>query len=356
MEQMILDNLSTSVLVIDNDLIITYLNPSAESLLAVSANRVCGSSAEFFFANSGINWKALHRALLHGRPFTERKISILLPDTNHIVVDYSVTPAQTASGRVLIVEIQAMDRIMRINKEEAMISAHMTSKNLIRGLAHEVKNPLGGIRGAAQLLAAELDNNDPELKEYTEIITSEVERLSNLVDRMLGPIKPGRMTHLNIHAVTEQVATLVRAETQGELDIVKDYDPSIPEIYGDKEQLIQAILNIVRNAMQALQSAGMIGNGGTITLKTRIQQHFTIGKQYHRMVCKLEIIDNGPGIPPEIAERIFYPMISGRPEGTGLGLSIAQSAINLHHGLIECDSREGQAKFTIYLPVTVKYE
>lgn len=348
---MILDNLSTSVLVINNELVITYLNPSAENLLAVSANRICGSSAEFFFANSEINWKALHRALLHGRPFTERKVAIMLPDQSQIIVDYSVTPAQLSSGRAILVEFQAMDRIMRINKEEAMISAHMTSKNLIRGLAHEVKNPLGGIRGAAQLLAAELDNNDPELKEYTDIITTEVERLSKLVDSMLGPNKPGRMTHLNIHAVTEQVATLVKAETQGKLEIVRDYDPSIPEIYGDKEQLIQAVLNVVRNALQALQGVEMLDKGGSIILRTRIQPHFTIGQRVHRMVCKLEIIDNGPGIPADIAERIFYPMISGRAEGTGLGLSITQTAVNLHHGLIEFDSVKGQTKFTIYLPI-----
>ena len=353
---MILDNLSTAVLVIDNDLVITYLNSSAENLLAVSANRLCGSSAEFFFGNSEINWKAMHRALLHGRPFTERKVSIILPDQNQIVVDYSVTPAQLASGRVILVEIQAMDRIMRINREEAMISAHMTSKNLIRGLAHEVKNPLGGIRGAAQLLAAELDNYDPDLKEYTDIITSEVERLSKLVDRMLGPNKPGRMTHLNIHAVTEQVATLVKVETQARLPIERDYDPSIPEIFGDKEQLIQAVLNVVRNAMQALKDGDGFPEGARITLRTRIQPNFTIGKRFHKMVCKLDIIDNGPGIPQDILERIFYPMISGRPDGTGLGLNITQSVVNLHGGLIECDSRDGHTKFTFYLPIESNYE
>lgn len=353
---MILDNLSTAVVVIDENLIITYLNPSAENLLTISANRLCGSSAEILFANSQINLKALYRALRNGRPFTERKVTIVLPDHNQIVVDYSVTPAQLPSGRSLLVEIQGMDRIMRINKEEAMISAHVTSKNLIRGLAHEVKNPLGGIRGAAQLLATELENTDPELKEYTDIITSEVERLSKLVDRMLGPNKPGRMTYLNIHAVTEQVALLVKAETQGELPIIRDYDPSIPDLYGDKEQLIQAVLNVVRNAMQALMGVGMIGHGGKVTLRTRVQPHFTIGKRFHRMVCKLEIIDNGPGIPPDIAERIFYPMISGRPDGTGLGLSIAQSAINLHHGLIECESTAGQTQFTIYLPIEADHE
>ncbi len=344
------------MLLLDAALTVIYLNPSAENLLAVSANRVRGTAAELLFAGSDMRMDTLHGALDNGRPYTERKVSLLLPDQTHIVVDYSATPVTRAGGRMLILEMQGMDRIMRINKEEAMISAHKTSKNLIRGLAHEVKNPLGGIRGAAQLLAAELEDNDPELREYTDIITSEVERLSKLVDRMLGPNKPGHMTHVNIHAVTEQVATLVRAETQGELPIVRDYDPSIPDIYGDKEQLIQAVLNVVRNAMQSLRAAGMIGKGGTIQLRTRIQRHFTIGKQYHRVVCRLDIIDNGPGIPQDIVERIFYPMISGRAEGTGLGLSITQSAINLHRGLIECDSRRGHTQFTIYLPIETDHD
>lgn len=174
LEQLLLDNLSTSVLLLNGDLTITYLNPSAENLLAVSANRVCGSSAELFFAGSDLQIETLRKALRNGRPFTERKVSLFLPDQTHIVVDYSVTPVILSKGKMLIVEMQGMDRIMRINKEEAMISAHKTSRNLIRGLAHEVKNPLGGIRGAAQLLAAELDDSDPELKEYTDIITSDI--------------------------------------------------------------------------------------------------------------------------------------------------------------------------------------
>ena len=252
---------------------------------------------------------------------------------------------------MLIIELQGMDRILRINREEALLSAHKTSRNVIKGLAHEIKNPLGGIQGAAQLLSSELDDTDPALREYLDIITSEVERLSKLVDRMLGPNKPTRLEPVNIHAVTEKVAMLVTAETRGELTLVRDYDPSIPEILGDKAQLIQAVLNVVRNAMQSLAAAGMIGKGGIVRLRTRIQRHFTIGKQHHRVVCRLDIVDNGPGIPGEIAERIFYPMISGRAEGTGLGLSITQSAINLHRGLIECDSRRGHTQFTIYLPV-----
>lgn len=356
MEQMLLDNLSTSVLLLNSALEIIYLNASAESLLAISANRICGASAESFFAGSDIQTGALRRAMNTGRAFTERKATVFLPDQSQIIVDYSVTPILRDNQRMLLIELQGMDRILRINREEALINAHKTSKNLIKGLAHEIKNPLGGIRGAAQLLAAELESTDPELREYLDIITSEAERLSKLVDRMLGPNKPSRMAAVNIHAVTEQVAALVKAETRGELPIIRDYDPSIPDIIGDKEQLIQAVLNVARNAMQSLAAAEMIGKGGTLRLRTRIQRHFTIGKKHHRVVCRLDIIDNGPGIPGEIAERIFYPMISGRAEGTGLGLSITQSAINLHDGLIECDSRRGHTQFIIYLPVESDYE
>ena len=350
-EQLLLDNLDTSVILLNHELLIVYLNTAAENLLSCSANRICGTEAETFFAGSDIHLDMLRKALTSGHPFTERKVGVFLPDQTQIIVDYSVTPIQVGAERMLILEMRAMDRVMRINKEEALISAHKTSKNLIRGLAHEIKNPLGGIRGAAQLLASEVEDSDPDLKEYTDIIASEVERLSKLVDRMLGPNKPGRMALLNIHAVIEQVATLVKAETQGELPIIRDYDPSIPDLFGDKELLIQAVLNVARNAMQSLKGASMIGKGGTLRFRTRIQRHFTIGKKYHRVVCRLDIIDNGPGIPSDIAERIFYPMISGRPEGTGLGLSITQSAVNLHEGLIECDSRRGFTQFSIYLPI-----
>lgn len=355
-EHTLLDNLSTAVLLLGSDLTINYLNAAAEALLAVSATRVCGASVKQLLAGSGIHVKTLHKALYSGQSFTERKVDLFLSDQSQIVVDYTATPVILDRKKMLLIEMRGMDRIMRINREEALLSAHKTSKNLIRGLAHEIKNPLGGIHGAAQLLATELEAGEPELLEYLDVITLEAERLSKLVDRMLGPNKPAHMLPLNIHAVTEQVAALVKAETQGELTIQRDYDPSIPDVIGNRELLIQAVLNVVRNAMQSLKSTGMIGQGGYIQLRTRIQRHFTIGKMHHRVVSRLDIIDNGPGIPAEISERIFYPMISGRPEGTGLGLSIAQSAIDLHQGLIECDSRPGHTQFTIYLPIDYNHE
>lgn len=351
---LLLESLTTAVLVLDDSLLVQYLNPAAETLLAASAARMTGASAVHFFSGAEHRLDALYDALENGNPYTERKAPLSLPDQSQVMVDYSVTPLTQNSRKMLLIEMQPMDRIIRIDREEALISAHDTSRNLIRGLAHEIKNPLGGIQGAAQLLASEL--NSDELQEYTDIITAEVERLRKLVDRLLGPNKPSKFQPVNVHEVTEHVATLIEAETQGELPIIRDYDPSIPEISGDKEQLIQAVLNVVRNAMQSLRGSNMLGRGGCVRLRTRIQRHFTIGKEHHKVVCRLDIIDNGPGIPQEISQRIFYPMISGRAEGSGLGLPIAQSAINLHRGLIECDSRPGYTKFSIFLPIESEHE
>lgn len=347
--QLILDNLNTVVLLLGEDLKITYLNPAAENLLAVSAPRLLGLDATSLFAESASRRQVFEESLVNNHPFTERKAKLVLPDFSEITVDYSATPLKLSPEAQLLLELQPMDRTLRIDREEALISAHDTSRNLVRGLAHEIKNPLGGIRGASQLLAQELDRS--ELVEYTDVIIAEAERLRELVDRLLGPAFPGKRSPVNIHEVTEYVAKIVQAETNFKLIVTKDYDPSIPNIIGDREQLIQATLNLVRNAMQALESVDKISNGGKILLRTRIINHFTIGKEQHRVVCRLDIVDNGPGIPADFADRIFYPMISGRAGGSGLGLPIAQSAINQHHGLIECESHEGETRFSIFLPL-----
>lgn len=347
--QLVLDNLNTGVLLIDIELSITYLNPAAESLLTVSAHRLLNSYSPHLFTDAEPRRLVFQDALENGSAFTERKVKVLLPDLREITVDYSVTPIAQDDQQLLLLEMLPVDRTLRIDREKALLSANDTSRNLVRGLAHEIKNPLGGIRGASQLLALELDRS--ELVEYTDVIIAETDRLRELVDRLLGSPLPTQFAQLNIHEVTEHVSTLVQAETHGSLVINKDYDPSIPEIIGDREKLIQAVLNVVRNAMQALDGADKIGHGGEITLRTRILNHFTIGKMRHPMVCRLDIIDNGPGIPADISERIFYPMISGRAEGSGLGLPIAQSAIHQHQGLIECVSEPAGTRFSIYLPL-----
>ena len=242
-----------------------------------------------------------------------------------------------------MMELQQVDRQVRISHEEQLISQQQASQELLRGLAHEIKNPLGGLRGAAQLLEMELDN--AELKEYTGVIINEADRLRNLVDRMLGPSKLPNFAELNIHEVLERVRQLVKAESGEQLSIVRDYDPSIPLLKGDSDQLIQALLNIVRNGARALN------NRGEMRLRTRVLRQFTLGNKRHRLVAKIEISDNGPGIPHAIRKTLFLPMISASDDGMGLGLSIAQSLIARFHGLIECDSEPGNTTFTIYLPV-----
>jgi two-component system nitrogen regulation sensor histidine kinase GlnL len=244
---------------------------------------------------------------------------------------------------VLLVELMQVDRLMRLARDENMLERQAANRAVMRGLAHEIKNPLGGLRGAAQLLERELP--DPALKEYTRIIIHEADRLRNLVDRMMGPHKPLNKRPVNIHEILEHVRKLVLVEVPAGLTLEREYDPSLPDLLGEPEQLIQAVLNIVRNSAEAIQHKGVI------RLRTAIERNFTIGQKRHRLVLRADIVDNGPGIPEEIREHIFYPMVTAKPGGTGLGLSIAQDIVTKHGGLIECDSRLGQTVFSIFLPL-----
>lgn len=343
----LLDSLNSAVVVLDDKLLLRYLNSAAEDLLAASSARVSGQPLGEVVRESSHAHQAMRSAIAAGQKYTVRRATWRLHNLETRTVDYSVSPV--AELGLLLLEVQPMDRVLRIAREDALINAQETTRNLVRGMAHEVKNPLGGIRGAAQLLQRELP--DEELAEYTGIIIDEADRLRNLVDRLLGPRKPTELQPTNVHEVLERVAQLIDVECEGKLKIRRDYDPSIPEIPGDSEQLIQALLNIARNAMQAIdESIGLAS--GEIVLRTRVQRQFTIGRRHCPLVCRIEIEDNGPGIPEEIRERIFYPMISGRAEGSGLGLSISQNIINQHRGLIKCDSRTGQSVFQIYLPLS----
>lgn len=343
----LLSNLKTAIVLLDAQYQPIYLNNAAENLLEVSASRVIGSNFVEFFAQPDSRHTVLKQALTDKHPYTERMVKLLLPDNRETTIDYTVTPMAEAGRSTLLIEMQAMDRSLRIDRERALHTANETSRNLIRGLAHEIKNPLGGIRGASQLLSQELERAD--LHEYTDIIINEADRLRQLVDKLIGPSTPAILAPVNIHEVTERVAALVQAEAGGAVDIIKEYDPSIPELNGDRGKLIQAVLNLARNAMQALENSSV--DNKQIILRTRIVNHFTIGNTQHRAVCRLDVIDNGPGVSDDISDRIFFPMISGRAEGSGLGLPIAQSAIHLHGGLIECESEPGCTQFSVYLPI-----
>ena len=345
----LLKNLNHAVIVADTECQIVYMSPSAEALFAISQRK--SKSFDIAALNTGTGKKLgdyLFNSLTTGQTYTHRELVIELAEQNRsITVDCTLSVVQEG-GTHLLIELSPLDRIMRIAREEQLINQQQASREVVRGMAHEIKNPLGGIRGAAQLLERELSDNGE--KEFTQIIISEVDRLQNLVDRMLGPNRVPQKELHNIHEILEHVVRLVQVETDNALTFKKDYDPSLPELLMDKDQIIQSILNIVRNAWEAL------GPGGQITIKTRALRRFTIGYNNHRLVLAVYIIDNGPGIPPHLIEQIFYPMVTGRSEGTGLGLPIAQSLINQHQGLIECESEPGRTQFIIYLPVDTAEE
>ena len=344
-DKFVLDNLNTAVIGLDADFRVTYLNHAAENLLDISERRGYSKPVEALLSQASLQ-EDLNRARLQQQQFTRRKSSIRIQGESAIV-DYTVTPVEHQRMCVLL-EIHPRDRLQRITREASLVAKQETAKILARGMAHEVKNPLGGIRGAAQLLERQL--NDDGQKEFTKIIIEEVDRLRDLVDQMLGPIKPPCLVEQSVHEVLERVVSLIDAETGGTLRFIRDYDPSIPDIPADRERLIQAILNLVRNAMQAIEQHMPLSDG-QITIQSRVIRQFTIANERCRLVCCISIIDNGPGIPEDMIENIFYPMISGRPEGTGLGLPMAQSIISQHRGLIECESKPGRTCFHVYLPI-----
>lgn len=349
MYKRILDHLNGTILLFDRDLILTYLNPAGEILLADSARHLVGLDAyELFKTSDPALLMNLQQCLTMVEPLVDRELT--LDRMNHsVTINFSATPLlKNEQVNEILVELQQVDNHLRISKEERLLTQQNTARLLVRGLAHEIKNPLGGLRGAAQLLDLEL--TDPELKEYTRIIIAESDRLQGLMDKMLGPNKLPNKKAINIHEVLERVRQLVQVESSGSISIKTDYDPSIPEILADKDQLIQAILNIVKNAVQALNGEG------NIIIKTRIHRQVTIGRKRYKLAVKCDIIDNGPGIDTDMMNQIFYPMITGRADGTGLGLSIAQALINQHNGLIECNSEPGNTVFSIFLPIITQEE
>ena len=321
--RLLLDNLTTATLLLNSDLRLEYMNPAAEMLLAVSGQRSHGQFISELFTESTEALNSLRQAVEQAHPFTKREAQLTSLTGQSITVDYAVTPILHQGNTLLLLEVHPRDRLLRITKEEAQLSKQETTKMLVRGLAHEIKNPLGGIRGAAQLLARELPEDG--LRDYTNVIIEEADRLRNLVDRMLGSNKLPSLSMTNVHEVLERVCSLVEAESQGGITLVRDYDPSLPDVLIDREQMIQAVLNIVRNAMQAISGQNEL-RLGRITLRTRAVRQFTIGHVRHRLVARVEIIDNGPGIPAELQDTLFYPMVSGRPDGTGLGLPLPRTS------------------------------
>jgi len=340
-----LDLLSSAVVVLDDALAIRYVNPAAENLLASSARSLSGRLLAQVFRFSASLQQALDNARHNNWSYTGQNIEWQRGDEAALHLDCTVTPLEDTAARLLL-ELRPIDQQIKASREERLIEQQQANRELIRNLAHEIKNPLGGIRGAAQLLEHELDGlpNAPALHEYTQVIIKEADRLQNLMQRLLSPHRAMHPSSLNVHEILERVRSVLLAEFPAGLKIVRDYDTSLPDLIADREQLIQAFLNIARNAAQAMEGHG------EIILRTRAVRQVTLAKRRYRLAVAVHVIDNGPGIPDEIRERMFYPLVSGREGGSGLGLTLAQSFIQQHHGSIDCESRPGDTCFTVLLP------
>ena len=375
-----LDLLATAIMLVDDRLTVRYANPAAENLFELSSKALVGQTIADIFTDARVLGAAIEYALANNCSYTEHDLELDAAGRNKLHLSCTISPVEMegrsegrqgradslvvqppvcgeramapapATGRsanvsqgLLLLELRHIEQQLKIAREERLLDQSQANRELIRNLAHEIKNPLGGIRGAAQLLDRELDR--PNLHEYTHVIMKEADRLQSLMDRLLTPHRLPRPALLNIHEVLERVRSLILAEYPQGVTIQRDYDTSLPLLQGDKEQLIQVVLNIMRNAAQA-----MSGNG-QITLKTRVARQATLARRRYKHALELQISDTGPGIAEELRERIFYPLVSGREGGSGLGLTLAQTFVTQHHGAITFESQPGNTTFTLLLPI-----
>lgn len=344
-QKRIIEAMSTVVLLFDADLKLKYINPAGEMLFEQSARHMLGVPyMELIQHRDELSANKWIEEIKSGQSFTRHGVPLILLNQSEVTVNLTVLPIiSSADKKEYLLEIIPVERWLRIARDEQRVEQQEVTQEIFRGLAHEIKNPLGGLRGAAQLLERELNSED--LKEYTDVIISEADRLQSLVNRILGPASMPKLNDVNIHEVLERVRSLIKIEVEEGIAIHRDYDPSVPEVKADQDMLIQALLNIARNACEALKGKG------NLTLKTRVVRKYTIGLKRHKLVAVIDVIDDGPGIPADIREKIFFPMVTGRAEGTGLGLSISQSLIQQHDGLIECHSEPGRTVFSVILPI-----
>lgn len=348
-----LDLLTSAILILDDKGRIAFANTAAETLFGFSRRTVRGQGFSAMLLNGNVVDELFAEA--KRREYSDKRLDLVfkLPSRDPIQVNAIVTGLHDDPQTPVLFELQEIDQQRRLDREERIHDQTQINRELIRNLAHEIKNPLGGIRGAAQLLQMEVSTPEfaAELSEYAEVIIKEADRLQSLVDRLLAPHRRARIVgDVNIHEVCERVRSVLLAEHPRGLDITRDYDASIPEFRGDKEQLIQALLNIAHNASQAL--APRIGTGDAeLHIRTRILRQVTIARERHRLALELHVIDNGPGIDPAIRDRVFLPLVSGREGGTGLGLTLAQTFVEEHHGTIDFDSQPGRTDFRILLPL-----
>jgi two-component system nitrogen regulation sensor histidine kinase GlnL len=376
-----LDLLATAIMLVDDRLTVRYANPAAENLFELSSKALVGQTIADIFTDARVLGGAIEYALANNCSYTEHDLELDAAGRNKLHLSCTISPvemegrsegrcgradslvvqppvcgeramapapatgrsANVSQGLLLLLEFRPIEQQLKIAREERLLDQSQANRELIRNLAHEIKNPLGGIRGAAQLLDRELDR--PNLHEYTQVIMKEADRLQSLMDRLLTPHRLPRPALLNIHEVLERVRSLILAEYPQGVTIRRDYDTSLPLLQGDKEQLIQVVLNIMRNAAQAMSGKGQI------TLKTRVARQATLARRRYKHALELQISDTGPGIAEELRERIFYPLVSGREGGSGLGLTLAQTFVTQHHGAITFESRPGNTTFTLLLPI-----
>jgi two-component system nitrogen regulation sensor histidine kinase GlnL len=342
-----LDLLSTAVLLLDSGARVVHVNQSAELLFDTSRKTLVGQPVGRVLGDEAEIRQLVTEA--EGNAFGQRRQIMELRRSGREPVHVQVTAtAQFGEATPVVLEVSEIEQQLKVDREERQLGLTEANRQLLRNLAHEIKNPLGGVRGAAQLLESELT---PDQREYTRVIIAEADRLQALVDRLLVPHRSPRVVaDVNIHEVLERVRMVMLAEFPRGLAIERDYDASAPEFRGDKEQLIQAVLNVVRNAAEALEDRIAAGDA-RIILRTRVARQVTVARTRHRLALDLHIIDNGPGVPDELKDRIFFPLVSGRDTGTGLGLTLAQTFIQQHDGLIEVDSRPGRTDFRILIPL-----
>jgi two-component system, NtrC family, nitrogen regulation sensor histidine kinase GlnL len=339
-----LELLATAVFMLDSALRVIYVNPAAENLFELAKKHLVGHRPEQIFADAQGLCAAIDKAVRGGATYTEQELELVIAGKAKLHLTCTVSPVDTRTAALLL-EFRHIDQQLKIAREERLNEQQQANRELIRNLAHEIKNPLGGIRGAAQLLERELDR--PQLIEYTQVVIGEADRLQALVNRLLTPHRRPSFQRSNIHEIVSRVRSLVQAEFP-RVGIVCDFDISLPDLDADAEQLTQATLNIIRNAAQALESTT---THPQIRLTTRVARYVTLAKKRHRVALALSIEDNGPGVPDAIRDRIFYPLVSGREGGSGLGLTLAQAFIAQHGGAIECESVPGRTVFTILLPL-----
>jgi two-component system nitrogen regulation sensor histidine kinase GlnL len=344
-----LDLLATAVLLVDENGLVAFANQAAEALLDTSRKNLASQHAARLFVDEATVHAVLAEALDGKLGVRRQRLEVRRPHREPLPV-HAAAVAAYLPGVPLVLELAEIEQQLKVVREEQQLDQSEANRHLLRNLAHEIKNPLGGIRGAAQLLEAELAV--AEQREYTRVIIAEADRLQALVDRLLAPHRrPREVGEFSIHEVCERVRAVILAEFPRGLLVTRDYDASAPDVRGDKEQLIQALLNIVRNAAQALDARIAAGDA-EIFISTRVARQVTIARQRHRLALDLHVIDNGPGIPDELRERIFHPLVSGRDGGSGLGLTLAQAYVQQNEGVIEVESRPGRTDFRILLPYT----